>query len=326
MRPWRRRSWLHFSADQQAVGLSRCLRRTALAAGFIDEIDLPDRALGRAQEGRPRLAELRPRCGCRQRAARPRRRARGARAGEDGVPAEVGVRAGPDARARSSAPRLRDQARQVALSTLNEDSVFRVTTRRVAEQGVISAPAAHEFSGDKRGLLRAVVLPGFPTPCRWLLEVPETLGAVADVERLIPVFRWFRLDDPALALVMFSRPFQDFDPAPRNSWRRCRCETLRRQNQAATDAGPLTGDRVLIAHVSLALAQGLAVEEVAAGWASRGCRRFCAGGGRGHHDSRGLRVLKSAGRGHPPSTNHAAETMKRNARLIRLSAIFAAST
>ena len=47
-----------------------------------------------------------------------------------------------------------------------------------------------------------------------LAKVPVTADPVADLERLIPVFRLFCRAYPRLALVMFSRPFADFEPGP----------------------------------------------------------------------------------------------------------------
>ena len=151
---------------------------------------------------------------------------------------------------------------QVAVSTLNEDGLSGFTTRRVAEQAGTSVPAIYELFQDKSGLVRAVFFEGFRMLCRRLLAVPETDDAVADVQRLIPVFRRFCLDYPALARVMFSRPFQDFDPGPEElamspSVREIFVGRIKR----CTDAGLLTGDPVDIAHVLLALAQGLAVQE-----------------------------------------------------------------
>ena len=165
-------------------------------------------------------------------------------------------------RPKQRTPELRDQVLQVALSTLNEDGLSGFTTRRVAEQAGTSVPAVYELFHDKRGLLRAVFFEGFRMLCRRLLDVPETDDAVADVQRLIPVFRRFCLDYPALARVMFSRPFQDFDPGPEElaaspSVREIFVGRIKR----CTDAGLLTGDPVDIAHVLLALAQGLAVQE-----------------------------------------------------------------
>ena len=165
-------------------------------------------------------------------------------------------------RPKQRTPELRDQVLKVAVSTLNEDGLSAFTTRRVAELAGTSVPAVYELFGDKRGLVRAVFFEGFHMLARQLLAAPETDDAVGDVQRLIPVFRQFCLDYPAMARVMFSRPFQDFDPGPEElamspSVREIFVGRIKR----CTDAGLLTGDPVDIAHVLLALAQGLAVQE-----------------------------------------------------------------
>jgi hypothetical protein len=69
-----------------------------------------------------------------------------------------------------------------------------------------------------------------------------------------------------LAEVMFSRPFADFDPGPDelragSAVREFIVGRVRR----CTDAGILGGDDTDIAHVLVALAQGLAAQE-SAGW------------------------------------------------------------
>jgi len=164
-------------------------------------------------------------------------------------------------RPKQRTPELRDQVLQVAVSTLNQDGLSGFTTRRVAEQAGTSLPAVYELFQDKSGLLRAVFFEGFRMLSRRLLTVPETDDAVTDVQRLIPVFRRFCLDYPALARVMFSRPFQDFDPGPEELASPSVREIFVGRIKRCTDAGLLTGDPVDIAHVLLALAQGLAVQE-----------------------------------------------------------------
>ena len=164
-------------------------------------------------------------------------------------------------RPKQRTPELRDRVLQVAVSTLNEDGLSGFTTRRVAEQAGTSVPAVYELFGDKSGLLRAVFFEGFRMLGRRLLAVPETDDAVADVQRLIPVFRRFCLDYPALARVMFSRPFQDFDPGPEELASPSVREIFVGRIKRCTDAGLLTDDPVDIAHVLLALAQGLALQE-----------------------------------------------------------------
>ena len=165
-------------------------------------------------------------------------------------------------RPKQRTPQLRERVLQVAVSTLNQDGLSGLTTRRVAQRAGTSVPAVYELFGDKAGLLRAVFFEGFRMLCRQLLAISESDDPVADVQRLIPVFRRFCLDYPALARVMFSRPFQDFDPDPEElaaspSVREIFVGRIKR----CTDAGLLTGDPVDIAHVLLALAQGLAVQE-----------------------------------------------------------------
>ena len=80
------------SAYQQSVGLSKTFfGETALAAGFIDEIDLPERVLGRAGEAALEFTKLD--LGAHA-ASKLRARADALtelRAGIDGVPAEFGV-------------------------------------------------------------------------------------------------------------------------------------------------------------------------------------------------------------------------------------------
>ncbi len=164
-------------------------------------------------------------------------------------------------RPKQRTPELRDRVLQVAVSTLNEDGLSGFTTRRVAELAGTSVPAVYELFQDKSGLLRAVFFEGFRMLSRELLTVPETDDAVTDVQRLIPVFRRFCLDYPALARVMFSRPFQDFDPGPEELASPSVREIFVGRIKRCTDAGLLTGDPVDIAHVLLALAQGLAVQE-----------------------------------------------------------------
>ena len=88
----------------------------------------------------------------------------------------------------------------------------------------------------------------------------------ADVVRVIEVFRAFVRENPMLAEVMFSRPFADFDPGPAElgaggAVREFIVARVRR----CIDAGILSGQETDIAHVLVALTQGLAAQETA-GW------------------------------------------------------------
>ena len=163
-------------------------------------------------------------------------------------------------RVKQRTPELRDRVVDVAVSTLCEDGYF--TTRRVAERAGTSVPAVYELFVDKDGLLRAVFLEGFRRLGGELAALPETADPLADLRALIPVFRRFGLDYPPLARVMFSRPFQDLDPGPDElSAAPTVREILVGKVQRCIDAGLLAGDPVDVAHVLLALAQGLAIQE-----------------------------------------------------------------
>lgn len=165
-------------------------------------------------------------------------------------------------RAKQRTPELAERVLAVAVDVLSEDGVAGFTTRRVAERAHTSLPAVYELFTDKAGLVRAVYFEGFRRLGRAMAAAPETADPMADLRALIPVFRRFCLDYPALARVMFSRPFQDFDPGPEElaaapTVRHILVHAVRR----CVRAGALAGDPTDIAHVLLALAQGLAVQE-----------------------------------------------------------------
>ena len=165
-------------------------------------------------------------------------------------------------RAKQRTPELRDRVLSVAVDILSAEGVSGFTTRRVAERAGTSLPAVYELFTDKAGLVREVYFEGFRRLGRALLAVPETECPLTDLERTIPVFRQFCLDYPALARVMFSRPFQDFDPGPAGLAAQPTVrEVLVGRVTRCVDAGLLAGDPTDIAHVLLALAQGLAVQE-----------------------------------------------------------------
>jgi AcrR family transcriptional regulator len=165
-------------------------------------------------------------------------------------------------RAKQRTPELRERLLDAAVTTLNEGGVTRLTTRRVAEQAGTSVPAVYELFEDKAGLVRAIFFEGFRLLGAELAAVPETDDPAADVAALVPVFRRFCLQQSRLAQVMFSRPFADFDPGPEEL---AAGEAVRdiflRRIQRCLDDGVLSGDAVDIAHVLLALAKGLAVQE-----------------------------------------------------------------
>ena len=165
-------------------------------------------------------------------------------------------------RAKQRTPELRDRLLDVAIATLSEEGIARFTTRRVAERAGTSVPAVYELFDDKAGLVRAMFFEGFRLLGSELAKVPVTSDALADVERLVPVFRLFCRAYPRLAQVMFSRPFADFEPGPEELAAGASVrEVFVGRIQRCIDAGVLSGDPNDIAHVLLALAQGLAVQE-----------------------------------------------------------------
>jgi AcrR family transcriptional regulator len=165
-------------------------------------------------------------------------------------------------RVKQRTPELRDRVLEVAVAVLTEHGVSGFTTRRVAELAGTSLPAVYELFDDKAGLVRQVFFEGFRRLGGELAAVPVTDDPVADVERLAPVFRRFCRRYPVLAQVMFSRPFADFDPGPDELAAGASVrEVFVGRTGRCISAGLLRGDRTDIAHVLLALLQGLAVQE-----------------------------------------------------------------
>src|SRR6478736_6737824 len=153
-------------------------------------------------------------------------------------------------RAKQRTPELRDRVLDVAITTLSEEGIARFTTRRVAERAGTSVPAVYELFDDKAGLVRAMFFEGFGLLGSELAKVPVTDDPVEDLERLVPVFR------------LFCRPFADFEPGPEELAAGASVrEVFVGRIQRCVDARLLSGDPNDMAHVLLALAQGLAVQE-----------------------------------------------------------------
>jgi len=169
-------------------------------------------------------------------------------------------------RPKQRTPELRDRVLQVAVATLMTEGAEGFTTRRVAEQARTSTPAVYELFGDKAGLVREVFFEGF----RRLRERFDTLAESGDPRRdlleVIAAFRGFVQDYPVLGQLMFARPFADFDPGPdeRAAGRSTR-EFIVTRVRRCVEAGVIAGDPTDVAHVLLALGQGLSTQE-AAGW------------------------------------------------------------
>ncbi|KUH67900.1 TetR family transcriptional regulator [Mycolicibacterium novocastrense] len=166
-------------------------------------------------------------------------------------------------RAKQRTPELKDHLLEVAIATLSEEGISGFTTRRVAERAGTSVPAVYELFSDKAGLLRAMVFEGFRLLGAELETVPLTEDPLADLERLVPVFRSFCRSYPRLAQLMFARPFAELEPGPDEAAAGASVRAaFTGRIQRCVDAGLLTGDVADIAHVLLALAQGLAVQEL----------------------------------------------------------------
>lgn len=169
-------------------------------------------------------------------------------------------------RAKLRTPELRDHVLSVAIATLAAEGVTGFTTRVVAQQARTSTPAVYELFGDKAGLLREIFFAGFALLRQNFGRLAESPDPRADLIAVVESFRLFARQNPVLAEVMFARPFADFDPSPAQlqAGRSVR-EFVVVRVRRCTDAGMLRGDDIDIAHVLLALAQGLAAQE-AAGW------------------------------------------------------------
>jgi AcrR family transcriptional regulator len=168
-------------------------------------------------------------------------------------------------RAKQRTPALRDRVLQVALDLLARSGVAGFTTREVARGAQTSTPAVYELFGDKAGLVRGVFFEGFRLLRRYFDRLGESDDPRRDLVALLARYRGFLRDHPVLAHVMFSRPFADFDPGPQE---RAAGSAVREfivaRVRRCLDAGVFAGDATDIAHVLVALAQGLAAAELAA--------------------------------------------------------------
>jgi AcrR family transcriptional regulator len=182
----------------------------------------------------------------------------------------------PVPRIKQRTPELRDHVLNVAVATLATDGVTGFTARRVAQQAQTSTPAVYELFGDKSGLVREVFFEGFRLLRQRFGELAESADPRADLVAVIEARRAFARANPVLAQVMFSRPFADFDPGPADriagtAVREFIVGRVRRCIDAGvlrgTGTGTGTGEAAAtdIAHVLVALAQGLSAQE-AAGW------------------------------------------------------------
>jgi AcrR family transcriptional regulator len=149
---------------------------------------------------------------------------------------------------------------------LESDGTGGFTTRAVARRAQTSTPAIYELFGDKAGLVCAVFFEGFRGLRHRLDLLVESDDPRADLAQLMETFRVFASASPALAEVMFARPFADFDP--RTAELRAGGDVrdfIAGRVRRCVDAGVMDGDETDIARVLMTVAQGLAEQQIA-GW------------------------------------------------------------
>jgi AcrR family transcriptional regulator len=169
-------------------------------------------------------------------------------------------------RPKQRTPELRERVLRVAIETLINDGVAGFTTRKVAQGAATSTPAVYELFGDKAGLVREIFFEGYGLLGARLGQLPVSDDPRVDLVAVMRLLRMFSYENPVLAELMFSRPFADFDPGPierraGNGTREFIVSRVRR----CVDAEILEGNPTDIAHVLVAVAQGLALQETA-GW------------------------------------------------------------
>lgn len=165
-------------------------------------------------------------------------------------------------RTKQRTPQLREHVLDVALALLARDGVGGFTARGLAAAAGTSTPAVYELFGDKAGLVREVFFAGFRLLHARLTALPESEDACADLVALCSAYRAFVRENPVLAQVMISRPFADFDPtaAEGEAGRGVR-ETIVIRVRRCAQEGVLHGEPADVAHVLVALVQGLALAE-----------------------------------------------------------------
>ncbi len=167
-------------------------------------------------------------------------------------------------RTKQRTPELRERVLASAVDLLAEAGAGGLTARSLAARADTSAPALYELFGDKSGVVREIYFEGFRKLGEELAAVREGEDPVADLWALAVAYRRFVRNNRALAEVMFSRPFTDFAPGPdelaaTSSVRILIVHRVRR----CLDAGRLHGDETDVAHVFVALIQGMAFAEAA---------------------------------------------------------------
>ena len=157
---------------------------------------------------------------------------------------------------------MRGRVLASAMDLLERDGVAAFTARRVAGTAGTSTSSVYELFGDKGGLLRALYFDGFAQLRQCLGALDETGAAPAQLLELIRAYRSFITAHPILSDLMFSCPFTDFDPTASEreasgSVREYIVDVVRR----GIAEGVVGGDATDVAHVLVALVQGMAAAE-----------------------------------------------------------------
>lgn len=149
-----------------------------------------------------------------------------------------------------------------ALQLLAREGVGAFTARGLARAAGTSTPAVYELFGDKAGLVREVFFAGFRLLRDRLAALEQSADPLADLLALGDGYRAFIRENAVLAEVMFSRPFNDFDPSEdeRRAGAQVR-ELIVARVRRCVQAGVLGGNELDIAHVLVALMQGLALAD-----------------------------------------------------------------
>jgi AcrR family transcriptional regulator len=166
--------------------------------------------------------------------------------------------------AKQRTPALKDRVLAEAVGLLAQLGPAGFTARSLAARAETSAPAVYELFGDKSGVVRELYFEGFRMLASALGTVEESPDPVADLRAIALAYRAFLLEHGRLSEVMFSRPFTDFSPGPEeldatSSVRVLIVACVRR----CVQAGAFSGDETNLAHVFVALVQGMAFSEAA---------------------------------------------------------------
>jgi AcrR family transcriptional regulator len=161
-------------------------------------------------------------------------------------------------------PELGEQVLAAALRLVSQEGVAALTARRLATEAGTSPAAVYELFGDKSGVVRAMFFFGFAQLGDALAQLTPGEDPLEDLVALAQAYRGFIVAHPALAAVMFSRPFASFDPAPEEAAAGAAVrEPIVAAVRRAVAAGRLHGDPTDVAHACVALVHGLAAAESA---------------------------------------------------------------